>query len=423
MAKAPADTETRAQDDLSEEFWGRTNLRTERRSQARSTTATREAQRRARSPRRQRGRTLLALILVGVLISAAIGAGWWWRSRDSRRSAASSTVSVAESTPMQAVPLVAPTQPAAVIAHQRADSKLDFVSVVGTDKVGQRSAVIFVPVATQVEVPANGLQQVSELQRLGGLPLLDLSMRNTLGVATDRSAVIDDAVLQTMFEPAGPLLISLRQPLTIANPPLQLAAGTQSLTPAQAAALVVGTPTGMTELDRLDVVRAVFVAWLDALRAGDRAAATVQRVPAAAAWVTAAKASAQVETMPVVGIGLGADERYQVRTSELTTFMERALPDALYRTGSRPRIEIRGSSEPEMLAASACIIRAGGNIRLTGRGEPADTTSVVFYRERGVETAKQMLAALGAGSLKRADRDLDLVDVTVEVGKDFNGCS
>ena len=52
----------------------------------------------------------------------------------------------------------------------------------------------------------------------------------------------------------------------------------------------------------------------------------------------------------------------------------------------------------------------------------ADNTSVVFYRDREFETAQRMQAALGAGSVKQADRDLDLVDVTIVVGKDFTGC-
>ncbi|MFZ4516621.1 MAG: hypothetical protein ACOYN3_09960 [Acidimicrobiia bacterium] len=422
MVKAPADPDLRAQEDLSKAFWGRSDLRADKRAAGRVDRNNRSYV--GRSPRRRprRGRTFAALVVVAALIGTVIAGGWWWRSRSPKSdSAPSAALDATASTPVALAPV--PTQPAAVIAHQRSDNRLDWVAVVGTDGVGERSAVLFIPTTTQIEVPAIGLQQVAELQRLGGLPVIDLAVRNTLGVATDRSAILDDAALAAMFEPAGPLLVTLRRPVAIAQPPLQLAMGSQTISPSQAAALMVGAPTDMSELDRLDVVRTVMLAWMEALRNGDRGAVTAQRVPAAAPLVAAARPTAQVETIPVDTLTMSAEERYQVRTSEVPSFMERALPDALYRTGTRPRIELRGSDDVSMLQAGACIIRAGGNIRLTGRGQPADTTSVVFYRERGVETARQMLAAVRTGSLKRADRDLDLVDVTVEIGKDFNGCS
>lgn len=423
MVKGSPDTDTLDPDAraLQDSFWGRSDRRSRADLPSSQTADLVPSRRRTPRPqKKRRGRTLLALLVVGSLLGAAVAGGWYWRNR-MHDPATSSAISVGED-PV-AAPVVAPATPAAVMMHRRADGALDLVAVVGTNADRSQSAITFVPVLTQLDVPANGIQQLAELGRLGGIPLVDLALNNMLGIATAKSAMTDDTTLRAMFDASGPVLVALRTPITLTAPDVSLPAGAQTLNTDQAIAVVTRTPAGTNELDHLDAVRLVFDAWIDALRAApDKAAALAQQVPQIAPLLTAAANRARLDTLPVDGIGLGTDERYQVRTSEADALVTKAYPDARYRTTMRPRIEVKGAEDRAVLAASRCIVSAGGNVRLTGTAEPADITSVVYYRDRSAEAARQMRAALKAGQVKKADRDLGLVDVTIVVGKDVNGC-
>jgi hypothetical protein len=363
----------------------------------------------------------LVVALVGGLLGGAVAGGWWWRSTQGGSEAAKP--SSAGGVPATAVPPVAAvTAPVSVLAHRRDDGRLDFVVMAGTNRAGDRSALVLIPTTTQLEVPANGIQQVAELDRLGGEALLTLGMENALGVAVADSAVLDSGAWRSMLETGGQLLVTLPAPVSIESPAASFAAGPQSLSPEQAVTLLTNRATGATELDHLATVRAVLDAWLEAVQSGDRAASVTQAVAEAAPLATAARTGATIDVLPVDSIGVGADERYVIATSDAQSLVSKSFPDALFTQSARPRIEIRGSGDPEILAASSCIVEAGGSIRLTGRGESADNTSVVFYRDRQRATAERMQTALGVGTVKQADRDLDIVDVTIVVGKDFTGC-
>jgi len=430
MVKAGAETDTIAPNEraLSESFWGRGG---ERRSRTDHPTARVGAppppgggRRRTSQPARARGRrgqTFLALLMVGVMLAALVAGGWWWRNKVQTKPARPATTAGSAAPSAPAASAKTATKPVPVFVHKAPDGRLDLVALVSAD--GTTGAVTMVPTATQLEVPGNGIQQLSELARLGGTPLVDLALENALGVATVPSVALEDATIQAMLEPAGPLLVKLAAPITIADPALKLPAGSQTVTPAQAAILLTRSAGGASELDHLDAVRIVLDAWSEALRKPEVAAATIAKVSQAEPFVAAAKLNPRLDTIPVDSIGLGADERYQLQSSDADALLAKVAPNAQYRPGGgRPRIEVKTDTDEAMLGASACIVGAGGNIRLTGRAEPADKTNVVFYRDRSADTARQMQAALKAGSVKKADRDLDLVDVTIVVGKDFIGC-
>jgi hypothetical protein len=359
--------------------------------------------------------------MVGVMLAALVAGGWWWRNKVQTKPARPATTAGSAAPSAPAASAKTATKPVPVFVHKAPDGRLDLVALVSAD--GTTGAVTMVPTATQLEVPGNGIQQLSELARLGGTPLVDLALENALGVATVPSVALEDATIQAMLEPAGPLLVKLAAPITIADPALKLPAGSQTVTPAQAAILLTRSAGGASELDHLDAVRIVLDAWSEALRKPEVAAATIAKVSQAEPFVAAAKLNPRLDTIPVDSIGLGADERYQLQSSDADALLAKVAPNAQYRPGGgRPRIEVKTDTDEAMLGASACIVGAGGNIRLTGRAEPADKTNVVFYRDRSADTARQMQAALKAGSVKKADRDLDLVDVTIVVGKDFIGC-
>jgi hypothetical protein len=66
-------------------------------------------------------------------------------------------------------------------------------------------------------------------------------------------------------------------------------------------------------------------------------------------------------------------------------------------------------------------VPAGGEVTLTGNlaGFGVRTTRVVYYRKNGRAAAQRMAAALGVGKVERATNAIDIVDLTIVVGKDF----
>ena len=329
MVKAATDTLAPEDQALQESFWGRGAERQRSRSDhptARIGAPTPTPRRRAASsPRRRsgKGRVFLTWLLVTVVLAGVVAGGWWWRNRDGAPRTAARTTEGVTATP---VPVATVSSPVTVLSHRAADGRLDLAMAVGTNQAGTKSSVLLLPVGTQLEVPANGIQQLAELHRLGGDPLVDLGVENALGVAVGQSVILDDAALKAMFDATGQLLVTLPRAVAIAEPALNLPAGSQTLTPEQAVTLLTRTPTGVSELDRLDTVRAVLNAWLDALQSGDRAASVAQAAATAAPLTTAARTGATVDVLPVDSIGLGADERYVIAASDAQRAVSNAFP-------------------------------------------------------------------------------------------------
>ena len=70
--------------------------------------------------------------------------------------------------------------------------------------------------------------------------------------------------------------------------------------------------------------------------------------------------------------------------------------------------------------AARRIVPAGGQVALTGNvpGFDVDETQVVYYRDDDRAAAQRLLDALECGSLRRANKPIDVVDVTVIIGAD-----
>jgi hypothetical protein len=73
-------------------------------------------------------------------------------------------------------------------------------------------------------------------------------------------------------------------------------------------------------------------------------------------------------------------------------------------------------------AVAARIVPAGGEVTLTGNvpGFGVAATKVVYYRAGARDDARRFAKALGVGKVIRAADAIDVVDVTVVVGKDFD---
>ena len=89
----------------------------------------------------------------------------------------------------------------------------------------------------------------------------------------------------------------------------------------------------------------------------------------------------------------------------------------------RPRVQVlNGSGGVDLADAVRAKLGAGFDVRLTGNAANFnyDRTEIVFYHRDQEPTADRVRHLLGVGTLVLSRRPLDVVDVTVIVGKDFH---
>jgi hypothetical protein len=104
-------------------------------------------------------------------------------------------------------------------------------------------------------------------------------------------------------------------------------------------------------------------------------------------------------------------------------YVAAAFPRALLGRGvGRPRVEILNGTGAVGLAQSIAsrVVPAGGQVTLTGNVPDfgVTETQVVYYRDADRREAQRLLRALGCGSLKKAERAIGVVDVTIVSGAD-----
>jgi hypothetical protein len=317
----------------------------------------------------------------------------------------------------------APTRAVTLLAHRGADGRADLLAVAGSN--GDDTSLVFVPTATQVEVPSLGLQTLAVLPQLGDASLLGTTVENVLGVRLSDVTILDDASLDALLAPAAPLDVVFRSPVQFAgevDPAFDT--GSHRLSAADARRVLAARQAG-SELDRFVAAQAVLQSWFAAARQAKVATAVAATSPVGATLAgLAASGSVHFDTLPVRSLASGSEERFDVRRGETDDLLKSSYPDALLGGGAaRPRVEILNGTGAVGVAQAVArkIVPAGGQVTLTGNVPGFDVvqTQVVYYRDRDRAAAQRLLDALGKGTLKRSSEPLDVVDVTIMVGADL----
>jgi hypothetical protein len=235
---------------------------------------------------------------------------------------------------------------------------------------------------------------------------------------------MDDAALNAALTPASPLTVQLDREVQFEGSAEGIIApGTQRVDTGQAARLLVSRQPG-SELDRLVTVQAVLDAWVARLRDPAVARKTLQAEPDLAPLVAAAKSRGRrTDTLPVESITTGGAEGFRPRGKDVVDYVVAAFPDALLAPkGDRPRVEVLNGTGAVGLAQEIAsqIVPAGAQVTLAGNVPKfgLKETQVVYYRGDDRGRAQQLLRALGCGSLKHADTEIGVVDVTILAGAD-----
>ena len=317
--------------------------------------------------------------------------------------------------------------PPVLLALQEGSGRASSLTVFapGTRQGGN---LVLIPPGTMTEIVSLGLEPVSRALELGGPSRLHSTVENLLGATLAEAVVMDDAGFTAMVASAGPLAVSIPERVEEVDPngrvQVLYEAGQVTIPPEEAPRFLAAKGTG-NDLARLARHQAYLNAWLGALRERPDAAPTS---PPALARAVDGLITGDVRTrvLPVEAFGTAASEGelYRVRTEELARMVADVFPAAV-RGGSavRPRIQIlNGTGAVGLADAVRNKLGAGFDVRLTGNAATFDhqTTEVVFYDRDEQDAAERVRAALGVGELVFSRRPLDVVDVTIIVGRDFS---
>ncbi|HEX2698656.1 MAG TPA: LCP family protein [Acidimicrobiales bacterium] len=284
--------------------------------------------------------------------------------------------------------------------------------------------ILLIPPGTLTEVVSLGLEPISRSLELGGESRLQATVENLLGVPMGAAVVLDDNGLSGLLGPVGPLTVDVPERVeqvdATGRVEVLYAAGPVTVQPQDASRFL--TVKGRSnDLVRLARHQKFLEAWIAAVRARPDTAPT-QPPALAKAFDALVAGDVRTRVLPVEAFGTGAaeGELYRVRDAELAEMVTDAFPAAV--TTARPRVQIlNGTGAVGLAEAVRNRLGAGFDVRLTGNAGTFDhaRTEVVYYDRANAAKAKQVRDALGVGTLVFSRNPLDVVDVTIIVGKDF----
>lgn len=321
-------------------------------------------------------------------------------------------------------PAAATAVPPVLLAQKDASGRAVTLMVLAPSPTAGGS-VVLIPPGTMAEIPALGLEPLSvSLQQ--GDAALQTTIENLFGVELAATVVLDDAALATLLTPVGPLSVEVPQRVEEVDPGGRVRvvyqAGTVPVSPADAGRFL-SVKGRATDLVRLARHQRFVEAWVDAVR--DRpATAPVEPPGLAKAFDALVAGSVRTQVLPVESFGTaGAEgELYRVRDGELADLLASVFPGAAA-AGPRPRVQIlNGTGAVGLADAVRTKLGAGFDVRLTGNAGSFDhaSTEVVYYDKSKEAMARRVHDALGLGTLVFSRNPLDVVDVTIIVGKDFD---
>ena len=321
---------------------------------------------------------------------------------------------------------VGPVPPTALLVQQDASGAAASITLLVAGPGGRGGHVLMIPPGTMTELPSFGLDGLGRSLALGGPPLLQNALENLVGVKLDPLTVLRDPQLAALVRPAGPLTVDLPARVESVDAAGRVSVlwdeGQATLAPDDVPRFLAVQGQG-NDLARLVRHQVFWTSWLARLR---QAPAAVPAAPDGLKRVVTALVAGTVsfDTLPVEAIDAGnaGSDVYRVRQSDLDSVLKSALPGAPV---GRVRVQILNGSGALGVAEQVAsrLVPTGARVVLTGNADSFAyrQTQVVFYERSKQAAALAVQKALGAGRLVFSRRPLDVVDVTLVIGKDFKG--
>ena len=362
--------------------------------------------------RRTLGLVLLAVAVVGAVV-LAVARPWKSGSPSSKPHPAAASRHV-------------PLPSSAVLVQQDPKGGAASITLLVGNPVSGGGHIVLVPPATMTELPSFGLDGVGKALGLGGPSLLQVTLENLLGVPLPSAVIVGDAQLTGFVQPAGPLNVDVptqvEQADASGNGNVLWDQGPSTLAPTDVPRFLSVRGQG-NDLARLARHQTFWTAWL-ARVAHDQSVVNGLPPDLARVMRQLAIGSVSFQTLPVeaVDAGSGGDEVYRVRQGDLDQLMGQLLPGV---SPERIRVQILNGTGAIEAAPRVTkrLVPAGARVVLSGNADSFAyaQTQIVFYDRSKQQAAERIRQSLGTGRLVLSRQPLDVVDVTVVVGKDFNG--
>lgn len=373
-----------------------------------------------RQLRRRRALSVLLIVgvvggAIGLLLALWPGSGGDGSGGDDDRRAVSSSASAA------------PRARPVLLAQQQGAGPAVSLTVLVPAADGKGGTLVLIPPGTMTEVVALGLEPVGRSLDLGGPSRLRATVENLLGASLGEVSVMNDDGFAAMLRPVGPLNVRLGRAVEQVDKSgrveVLFQAGQNRIEPEAVAGFLAAKGRG-NDLERLARHQAFWDAWLAALKS-QPAAAPTQPSSLATAFTALVGGPVRTRVVPVESFGTSPEdgELYKVRAAELKRMVTASFPAAAKQGAqARPRVQILNGTGAVGLADSVRnSLGAPFDVRLTGNAASFshDETEIVFYARNKQAMAEKVRRALGVGTLVFSRRPLDVVDVTIVVGKDF----
>src|SRR4051794_5266605 len=325
---------------------------------------------------------------------------------------------------------VLPT-PVALLAETGADSSLQGLTMVALGPNDTGGAVVFIPPGTLAKRADGTVGTLSDTFRAGGVPALEQTTANLLGLSFDQTIVMTPDQWHQFAAPVAPLTVNNPDRLVIADaqgrtstlfPPGPLKLGAD-----QIATYLHARNPNESDLARLNRNQAVWSAWLAAIKAS--------MVPNAVPGETGSgfgryllglsKGTADMAVLPAKAQSApgAVNEAYTADTAGVSALIERAVPlPTPANEGDRFRVRLLSGVGPigSPNAVAAKIVSAGGEVTILGNADRFDypTTQIIYYDDQFAPVAAKLRDSLGFGEVIKSPTPTDVEDVTVILGSD-----
>lgn len=315
------------------------------------------------------------------------------------------------------------------------------VQLLSLDGDSGRGAVVLVPTEMVADVPGYGLLPLGDAGAFGGVPLVELTVENQLGIAVDATVRVTEQDWAALFTRTGGFEVDVARPLTAAgSDERRFEPGPQFLDGPRLAEYLtidVADQDELTSFARIGQVLQGFLATsaggLDEVFADDAPMLSTQDLDTVERVVRGLAGDdvderVVLRTLPVTLMGSGDGTFYRLDEERATALVTDVLGGTEEVTSSAAdgvELEILNGNGRAGIGAdvAALLVPLGHTVAITRNAEDFDhpTTRVLLHRDDDelVAAAQEIVDELGVGRIELSDVPSSIVDITVLVGADF----
>lgn len=339
-----------------------------------------------------------------------------------------------------------PVTPTALVAVTNTRNEVAALAMLAVDPAGKGGSIVSIPVGANAEIPKSGtIHRIADSYASGGMDALRADVEGLLNVSFNLVDDVNAAELGTLLQVFGDVNANLPAPVLdtaadgTAVPVLE--AGSATLTPAQVAAGLASSQTGVAESTRWPSVKELWSAVAASAgtdpvsppatsdAATDETAAEVEE-PADLAGYVAALAAGKVQVWQLAATLLtdptrnpGNADLYEIDGGEVIMVMASIAPSAIALVSNSIAIMIDTPYDDSALVREAVLRLAyvGANVAVvrTVDAAPAKETTV-FYNDVMVRVDVEGYASLlGTMAFVETEEVIEGVNARIVLGEDF----